>query len=177
MKLARVRFAALLLVLGLCGMLTCLPSSNAQTQREQQLITITANLSNADGADLGDLITVLRSGEISSISFKSPRRYRGFAIIDRTQLSQVNCSVADSEFGDTYTAAGSWIAVVKCPRFSTSTGFDVPTLIGVRADSTAPTGSMECWENTELGLGVCYSIQNETAPRTKEHILLGRPVS
>jgi hypothetical protein len=171
MSLSRLKFGGLLLIV-----LTLSASSNAQATREQQQLTITASLSNAEGADLGDLITVLRSGEISSISFKSPRRYRGFAIIDRTQLSQVNCSVAESEFGDTHTAAGSWIAVVKCPRISTSTGFDVPTLIRVRADSTAPTDSMECWENTELQLGVCYNLGNEVAPRTKEHILLGRPI-
>jgi hypothetical protein len=144
--------------------------------QEQQQITIVASLSSADGAAQGDLITVVRSGKIASVSFKNPRRYRGFAIVDRTQLSQVRCEFADSEYGDVHTAGGSWIAVVVCPEANSTRGLDVPTLIQARAASTDPTDSMECWENTELRLGVCYNIGNEVVPRTKEHILLGRPI-
>jgi hypothetical protein len=151
------------------------PRSNASNQ-EQQTLTITASLSSSFDRELGDLITVIRAGEISSVSFKNPRRYRGFAIVDRTRVSQVQCSLAESEFGDVHTAGGSWIAVVTCPQISSTTGLDVPTLIQARAASTDPTDSMECWENTELRLGVCYNIGNEVVHRTKEHILLGRPI-
>jgi hypothetical protein len=148
---------------------------------EVQRITITG----ATGVDKGELTLTLKNGEVG-IEYKSGKiRHRMFALIDRTQMSQVTCDRNDAEYGAVTLKDGSWIAVAVCgPAPSKAAGASpslaIPALVSARASAAEAGSEMKCWENKDLMMGVCIKASSnppaQPMPRTREHILLARQV-
>jgi hypothetical protein len=148
-------------------------------QPEVQRITVTG----ATGAEKGDLILTWKNGNLE-LEFKTAKlRYRGFAIVDRTQAApaeQVACDAKDAEYGSATLKDGSWLAVGVCGSGPSAAVIAIPAIIRARASADEANAEMKCWENKQLKMGVCFKASanppSGPMPRTREHILLARQV-
>jgi hypothetical protein len=171
-----LRFALSIATLGIVTMGAANLRGVPAHQAEVQTVTITTSLESATGAELGDLIASFKAGKLSGVDLKKGRRHRMFAIVDRTQLSGVACEAKDAEYGNVRTRDGSWIAVVMCPQTSRPMPIRVPELVRARAGDQDDAAAMDCWENKELRMGVCFKVGTQPVMQTREHILLARQV-
>jgi len=182
----KLRSKALLNLFAIAGAFSALvmpsvPVSSKSSALEPRTVVVTL-LGGARREERGDLEMSFNTNDLTGVAFKKGKiRYRGFAIVDRTQMG-VGCELKEAEYGSARLKDGSWIAVAICPDTPSTTAIAIPSLIRARAAANEATATTEmtCWENKELRMGVCYKASsNPTArpmPQTREHILLARQV-